>query len=77
MSIDNIKEALPDFAKDLKLNLSSIVKTTELTEQQLWGALVATAAATSSAVKPAWAARLAGCWSAPSRPSSATGSTRW
>ncbi|CAN5788829.1 carboxymuconolactone decarboxylase family protein [soil metagenome] len=48
MSIDNIKEALPDFAKDLKLNLSSIVKTTELTEQQLWGALVATAAATKS-----------------------------
>jgi alkyl hydroperoxide reductase subunit D len=49
MSIDNIKAALPEFAKDLKLNLSSIVKTTELTEQQLWGALVATAAATKSA----------------------------
>ncbi|MET0899251.1 MAG: alkyl hydroperoxide reductase AhpD [Mycobacterium sp.] len=48
MSIDNIKDALPDFAKDLKLNLSSIVKTTELTEQQLWGALVATAAASKS-----------------------------
>ncbi|MGV0714440.1 alkyl hydroperoxide reductase AhpD [Mycolicibacterium sp. XJ662] len=48
MSIDNIKEALPDYAKDLKLNLGSIVKTTELNEQQLWGALVATAAATKS-----------------------------
>lgn len=48
MSIDNIKEALPGYAKDLKLNLGSIVKTTELNEQQLWGALVATAAATKS-----------------------------
>lgn len=48
MSIDNIKDALPDYAKDLKLNLSSIVRTTELNEQQLWGALVATAAATKS-----------------------------
>lgn len=48
MSIDNIKDALPEYAKDLKLNLGSIVKTTELSEQQLWGALVATAAATKS-----------------------------
>ncbi|OBK76446.1 alkyl hydroperoxide reductase AhpD [Mycobacterium sp. 1164985.4] len=48
MSIDNIKEKLPGYAKDLKLNFGSIVKTTELSEQQLWGALVATAAATKS-----------------------------
>ncbi|MGV0660953.1 alkyl hydroperoxide reductase [Mycolicibacterium elephantis] len=48
MSIDNIREALPEYAKDLKLNLGSIVRTTELSEQQLWGALVATAAATKS-----------------------------
>ncbi len=48
MSIDNIKEALPEYAKDLKLNLGTIVRTTELNEQQLWGALVATAAATKS-----------------------------
>jgi lipoyl-dependent peroxiredoxin subunit D len=48
VGIDNIKEALPDYAKDLKLNLGSIVRTTEVTEQQLWGALVATAAATKS-----------------------------
>ncbi len=48
MSIDGIKEALPDYAKDLKLNLSSIVRSTELNEQQLWGALVACAAATKS-----------------------------
>lgn len=48
MSIDAIKEALPEYAKDLKLNLGSIARSTELTEQQLWGALVATAAATKS-----------------------------
>lgn len=48
MSIDALKEALPDYAKDLKLNLGNIARSTELTEQQLWGALVATAAATKS-----------------------------
>ncbi|MCI4673552.1 alkyl hydroperoxide reductase AhpD [Candidatus Mycolicibacterium alkanivorans] len=48
MSIDAIKEALPEYAKDLKLNLGSIVRSTELGDQQLWGALVATAAATKS-----------------------------
>ncbi|MGV0803763.1 alkyl hydroperoxide reductase, partial [Mycolicibacterium elephantis] len=29
MSIENIREALPEYAKDLKLNLGSIVRTTE------------------------------------------------
>lgn len=48
MSIDTVKEALPEYAKDLKLNLGTIARSTELTEQQLWGALVATAAATRS-----------------------------
>ncbi len=48
MSIDGVKDALPEYAKDLKLNLGAIVRTTELNEQQLWGALVATAAATKS-----------------------------
>ncbi|MCV7345295.1 alkyl hydroperoxide reductase AhpD [Mycolicibacterium rhodesiae] len=48
MGIDAVKEALPEYAKDLKLNLGSIVRSTELTEQQLWGTLVATAAATKS-----------------------------
>lgn len=48
MSIDTVKEALPEYAKDLKLNLGTIARSTELTEQQLWGAFVATAAATKS-----------------------------
>ncbi len=49
MSIDNLKEALPEYAKDLKLNLGSLARSTELTEQQLWGAFLASAAATRNA----------------------------
>ncbi|EGD54012.1 alkyl hydroperoxide reductase [Gordonia neofelifaecis] len=49
MSIDNLKNALPEYAKDLKLNLSSISRTTVLNEEQLWGSLLATAAATRNA----------------------------
>ena len=46
MSVENLKEALPEYAKDLKLNLGSITRTTELNEEQLWGTLLASAAAT-------------------------------
>ncbi|AGP30920.1 carboxymuconolactone decarboxylase family protein [Corynebacterium terpenotabidum] len=46
MSIDNLKNGLPEYAKDLKLNLGSLARSTELSEQQLWGTFVATAAAT-------------------------------
>ena len=46
MSIDNLKEALPEYAKDLKLNLGSIARTTTLNEEQLRGTLLASAAAT-------------------------------
>ena len=49
MSIENLKGSLPEYAKDLKLNLSSIARTTVLGEQQLWGTLLATAAASKSA----------------------------
>ncbi|NNH71056.1 alkyl hydroperoxide reductase [Nocardia uniformis] len=49
MTIDNLKNSLPEYAKDLKLNLSSIARTTVLTEQQLWGTLLAAAATTRSA----------------------------
>ncbi|MEV8638871.1 carboxymuconolactone decarboxylase family protein [Streptosporangium sp. NPDC051023] len=48
MSVDNLKSALPDFAKDIKLNLGSLVTTSSLDEQQLWGTLLACAAATRS-----------------------------
>ncbi|MBB2911701.1 alkyl hydroperoxide reductase subunit D [Streptosporangium becharense] len=48
MSIDNLKGALPDFAKDIKLNLGSLITTSSLSEQQLWGTLLACATATKS-----------------------------
>lgn len=43
MSIDIIKNALPDYAKDVKLNLSSLAYEEMLTEQQLWGTFLACA----------------------------------
>ena len=45
MSIETLKNALPEFAKDLKLNLGSVAADAALTDQQRWGALVATAIA--------------------------------
>ncbi|GAB88303.1 carboxymuconolactone decarboxylase family protein [Gordonia rhizosphera] len=49
MSIDNLKESLPEYAKDLKLNLGSLARSTELNEQQLWGTFLAAAAASRNA----------------------------
>ncbi|MEO3787789.1 carboxymuconolactone decarboxylase family protein [Actinocorallia sp. B10E7] len=49
MSVDNLKNALPAYAKDIKLNLGSVTGTSQLTEQQLWGTVLATALATGSA----------------------------
>lgn len=46
MALDNLKEGLPEYAKDLKLNLGTLSRSTELSEQQLWGTFLATAAAT-------------------------------
>ena len=50
MSLDVIIDSLPDYAKDLKLNYSSLVRNnSELTDQQLWGTVVASAIATRNA----------------------------
>jgi alkyl hydroperoxide reductase subunit D len=50
MTLDALIDSLPSSAKDLKLNYSSLVRNnTELTAQQLWGTLVASALATRSA----------------------------
>jgi alkyl hydroperoxide reductase subunit D len=49
MSVENLKAALPEYAKDLKLNLGSITRTAVLNEEQLWGTLLASAAATRNA----------------------------
>jgi len=45
MSLEKIKDQLPQYAKDIKLNFSNILSSTLLTEQQLWGTLLATAIA--------------------------------
>jgi len=46
MSIQTLKDALPDYAKDLKLNLGNLVNETVLSEAQKAGAFIATAIAT-------------------------------
>jgi len=47
MQLDQLIDGLPSHAKDLKLNYSSLVRqNTELTPQQLWGTVVASAIAT-------------------------------
>jgi lipoyl-dependent peroxiredoxin subunit D len=45
MSIETIRAALPDYARDLKLNLSNVLGATTLTPQQIWGTAVASAIA--------------------------------
>lgn len=47
MALEDLISGLPPYAKDLKLNFSSLVKqNTELTPQQLWGTVVVAAIAT-------------------------------
>ncbi|MDR3735145.1 MAG: carboxymuconolactone decarboxylase family protein [Acidobacteriaceae bacterium] len=47
MTLDELMDGLPDYAKDLKLNYSSLVRNNqELTPQRLWGTVVASAIAT-------------------------------
>jgi alkyl hydroperoxide reductase subunit D len=43
MSIDALRDELPAYAKDLSLNLSSLTSETVLSEQQKWGAFLASA----------------------------------
>jgi alkyl hydroperoxide reductase subunit D len=45
MTIENIKQAIPDYAKDIKLNLSSLANDETLNPQQLWGTMLASALA--------------------------------
>ncbi len=43
MSLEDLKNALPDYAKDLKLNLSSLARETDLDDQKKWGTFLAVA----------------------------------
>ena len=47
MSIDTLIDGLPNYSKDLKLNYSTLVRNNiELTPQQLWGTVIASAIVT-------------------------------
>jgi alkyl hydroperoxide reductase subunit D len=49
MSVETLIESIPTFAKDIRLNLGSVLKQPELTPQQLWGTALACAIATRNA----------------------------
>ncbi len=43
LSIETVLETLPDYAKDLRLNWSSLANASELSDNQKWGSFVAAA----------------------------------
>jgi lipoyl-dependent peroxiredoxin subunit D len=45
MTLNELMEAVPAYARDLKLNFSTLTQQTELTPQQIWGTVVASAVA--------------------------------
>jgi alkyl hydroperoxide reductase subunit D len=49
MHLENLLESVPAYAKDLKLNLSSVTSQTELTKEQTWGTAVASVVASRNA----------------------------
>ncbi len=49
MSISELKNLIPDYAKDIKLNLSSLASDETLDEQKLWGSFLASALASGNA----------------------------
>jgi alkyl hydroperoxide reductase subunit D len=48
MSLDALKSAIPDYARDLRLNLGSVIGDSRLSRQQLWGTVLACAIASRS-----------------------------
>ncbi|MFB8759859.1 carboxymuconolactone decarboxylase family protein [Streptomyces nigra] len=50
MSLDSLKSRLPGYAHDLRRNLDAVLGRSRLTEQQLWGTVLATAIASRSPV---------------------------
>lgn len=43
--LDQLRERIPEVAKDIKLNLEAVLKTSSLTNEQRWGVAVASAVA--------------------------------
>lgn len=49
MNLEELLETIPAYARDLKLNFSSLRQQPDLTEQQAWGTIVASAIASRNA----------------------------
>ena len=49
MSIDALRDRIPDYAKDIRLNLGTLASEAALSDQQKWGAFLATALAAGNA----------------------------
>jgi alkyl hydroperoxide reductase subunit D len=63
MSLDQLRESIPAYAKDISLNLSSLAGESVLNEQQKWGCFVASAHAVGvPAVVMAVEASAAAAW---------------
>jgi alkyl hydroperoxide reductase subunit D len=45
MSLETLLDTIPQYAKDIRINLGNVLKQTELTPSQLWGTAVACAVA--------------------------------
>jgi len=43
MSIEDLRQTIPEYAKDLRLNLGTVLSQPELSKQQLWGTALACA----------------------------------
>ena len=50
MTLDDVAQRLPEFAKDLRLNLSSLERIKSLAPGQIWGSALAAAIASRNAV---------------------------
>ncbi len=48
MTIDALRDQIPDYAKDIRLNLGTLASDASLTDQQKWGAFLAAALATGN-----------------------------
>jgi alkyl hydroperoxide reductase subunit D len=49
VTLEQLVQAIPDYAKDLRVNLPNVLRQTELTEQQTWGTAIACAIASRNA----------------------------
>ena len=49
MTLDDLLERIPSYAKDLRLNITAVFRQTELNALQLWGTAVACALAARNA----------------------------